>query len=283
MAGFLAVEVSQAEQLIVGSTMVSLFISFGCVMFGVTLFTKSIHVALLVNLLVLCVILCLVFFMVVVMDWPIGPIEVLSVIVFVGFAVDYCLHISHKYIMCHIGDVKEEISEDEDARDKSKFMVQPSGRSRVSMVACDKAVATSKKPLPKKEVHLLKKNKGAERFERTRYALQRMGAAVVGSGLTTLGSAAFLIPCMMLIFSKIGYVVVGVSLYAMCHALLPLPAVLMTMGPCKNDWDWLCRTKEGEEQEGPSRRYVLHIPVSRAGAYAPEAPKAARTQIRANG
>merc|ERR1712046_316682 len=56
---------------------------------------------------VMSIIICLLFFMVVIMGWKIGAIEVLSLIVFVGFAVDYCLHVGHKYHSCHIADVME--------------------------------------------------------------------------------------------------------------------------------------------------------------------------------
>ena len=76
------------------------------------------------------------------MSWTIGAIEVLSLIVFVGFAVDYCLHLwspqsvvsqalaaeerprSHKYHSCHITDVEEKDEEEdldeEEARQKRR-------------------------------------------------------------------------------------------------------------------------------------------------------------------
>merc|ERR1712060_873454 len=46
--------------------------------------------------------------MVVVMRWKIGAIEEMSLIIFVGFAVDFCLHIAHKYHSCSIIAVGEE-------------------------------------------------------------------------------------------------------------------------------------------------------------------------------
>jgi hypothetical protein len=39
----------------------------------------------------------LMFFITVIMRWPIGPVEVIALIVFIGYAVTYSLHISYKY------------------------------------------------------------------------------------------------------------------------------------------------------------------------------------------
>merc|ERR1740123_2105620 len=39
----------------------------------------------------------LAFFIVVIMGWAIGPLEVIALIVFIGYAVTYSLHIAHKY------------------------------------------------------------------------------------------------------------------------------------------------------------------------------------------
>merc|ERR1719424_2053863 len=98
---------AEAEKVILDSTLVTLGISLGCVFLGIFLFTRSVHLAFLVMIVVMSIIVCLLFFMVVLMQWPIGAIEILSLIVFVGFAVDYCLHLAHKYHSCHINAVKD--------------------------------------------------------------------------------------------------------------------------------------------------------------------------------
>merc|ERR1719424_1732681 len=51
------------------------------------------------------------------MKLAVGPIEVLSLIVFVGFAVDYCLHVAHKYHSCTVGQVKEDLALTDDYYD----------------------------------------------------------------------------------------------------------------------------------------------------------------------
>jgi hypothetical protein len=39
----------------------------------------------------------LAFFIICIMQWPIGPVEVIALIVFIGYAVTYSLHMAHKY------------------------------------------------------------------------------------------------------------------------------------------------------------------------------------------
>ena len=117
--------------MILDSTLVTLCISLGCVFLGVLVFTRSTHLSLIVMLVVMMIVLGLLFFMVIagpllrcvvralhcviilfgghhvapswpscaeIMSWKIGAIEVLSLIVFVGFAVDYCLHLSRPFL-----------------------------------------------------------------------------------------------------------------------------------------------------------------------------------------
>ncbi|CAE7675144.1 PTCHD2, partial [Symbiodinium pilosum] len=111
----------------------------------------------------------------------------------------------------------------------------------------------------------------------------------VGSALTTIGSASFLLPCTMHVFFKLGAVVCGVTTYAVVFALVPLPAVLMCFGPCGHDFrsilELLGRAAqnimpEDEEEEDDEdqvlsvaptdevrehRRYVLNMPSKGMG------------------
>ncbi|CAE7373255.1 PTCHD2 [Symbiodinium natans] len=129
---------------------------------------------------------------------------------------------------------------------------------------------------------------GAERFERSKYALERIGGSIVGSALTTIGSACFLLPCTMHVFFKLGAVVCGVIAYAVVFALVPLPAILMCIGPCGHDFRSLLELlgraaqnimPEDEEEEDEDnilpltpiddfrehRRYVLNMPSKGMG------------------
>jgi len=290
---------SEAEKVILDSTLITLCISLGCVFLGVLVFTRSTHLAIIVMTIVMTIVVGLLFFMVIIMNWSIGAIEVLSLIVFVGFAVDYCLHLSHKYHSCHITDVEEKDDEEEEVQEtetmaqrlhrKSMTMAgavtKPGGQRRVSMKISDAPVAS--KATTEKNKKVLSKNRSAERFERSKYALERIGGSIVGSALTTIGSACFLLPCTMHVFFKLGAVVCGVTIYAVIFSLIPLPAVLMCFGPCGHDFrsilELLGRAAQNimpeddddeDEEEMLSvspvevqehRRYVLNMPSKGMG------------------
>jgi len=253
---------AEAEKVILDSTVITLGISLGCVLLGVVVFTLSVHLAIMVMFVVMAIILCLLFFMVVVMEWKIGAIEVLSLIVFVGFAVDYCLHVAHKYHSCHIESVQTDEEQEEAVRRGSGVSsdTQDSGlrseglwivhsptlrrdSGRVSILSDERPTVRIRMSDTASKIDLGVRSKTdsavtsrrEERFARASYALERMGGAVVGSALTTVGSAVFLLLCQLVIFTKIGAVVAGVTCFAILYALLPLPALLMIAGPCRDD------------------------------------------------
>jgi len=275
---------AEAEKVILDSTIITLGISLGCVFLGVVVFTCSVHLALIVMTAVAAIIVCLLFFMVVLKGWKIGAIEVLSLIVFVGFAVDYCLHVAHKYHSCHIDSVHVSESQssllsetvesaspasaqfcaDGDQNDCLAMQETPSdsltlnGRigansshrtsrrsscvsvqftmNDVNVADPDRSTRAGKLQNTASSDVLDISTRNEERFSRASYALERMGGAVVGSALTTVGSAAFLLPCQLAIFTKIGAVVMAVTFFAIVYALLPLPALLMICGPCEKDF-----------------------------------------------
>merc|ERR1719265_1713598 len=88
---------AEAAKAIIGSTQETIAISAVCGWFGVLLFTLDVVLACLVGLLVLGIIIGLAFFMVAVMGWNIGAIEVIALVVFVGYSITYSLHIAHHY------------------------------------------------------------------------------------------------------------------------------------------------------------------------------------------
>merc|ERR1740133_609050 len=64
---------------------------------GMLLFTFDFFLSMYVVAATIGVLLCLAFMIISVMKWPIGPVEVIALIVFVGYATTYSLHIAHKY------------------------------------------------------------------------------------------------------------------------------------------------------------------------------------------
>eukprot|EP00928_Gymnodinium_smaydae_P028734 TRINITY_DN21845_c0_g1_i1.p1 TRINITY_DN21845_c0_g1~~TRINITY_DN21845_c0_g1_i1.p1 ORF type:complete len:1626 (-),score=376.65 TRINITY_DN21845_c0_g1_i1:221-5098(-) len=89
---------AEAEQAIVGSMVNTLALSAGCGFGGALAFTHcDVALSFLVVFSVIGVVAMLAFFMTVIMGWAFGAIEVLGLIIFVGYSITYALHIAHKY------------------------------------------------------------------------------------------------------------------------------------------------------------------------------------------
>lgn len=99
---------AEAATEIVSSTVNSLVFSIVGGFVGAIFCTSGdIVLAMFVVLAVMAVTVCMVWFIAVVLGWPLGPVEVLGLIIFIGYSVTYSLHIVHKYreyIMLTIGD-----------------------------------------------------------------------------------------------------------------------------------------------------------------------------------
>jgi len=86
---------SQGE--LISSTVQTLAILFGLAFLAMFAFTKSCTVSMYVVVATFGVVCGLVFFMIRVNAWEIGLIEVVAIIYFIGYALDYSLHIAFKY------------------------------------------------------------------------------------------------------------------------------------------------------------------------------------------
>ena len=72
-------------------------ISNGCAFLGIFLFTQNILVALYTTVSIMGIVVVLAGYMVMYEKWEFGAIEAISITIFVGFSVDYCLHLAHAY------------------------------------------------------------------------------------------------------------------------------------------------------------------------------------------
>merc|ERR1712048_1470548 len=151
------------------------------------IFTRSLRLSFFVVCATITVIGGLMWFVVVLMGWAVGPIEIIALIVFIGYAVTYSLHIAHKY------GSEESLFED-------NFGLEGSD---------------------------------ALRYQRTVFAMKSIGGAAFGSAVTTAGCSIFLLFCTLTIFQKLGGVVLAVTLLSIFTALIPLPGLLLLLGPPK--------------------------------------------------
>jgi len=89
---------AEAMDSIIRSTITSMLISAGCGFAGALVSTHFDIVLSTVALMsVIAVIICLFWFICAVLQWPVGPFEVLGLIIFVGYSITYAIHITHKY------------------------------------------------------------------------------------------------------------------------------------------------------------------------------------------
>eukprot|EP00931_Biecheleriopsis_adriatica_P086063 TRINITY_DN60799_c0_g1_i1.p1 TRINITY_DN60799_c0_g1~~TRINITY_DN60799_c0_g1_i1.p1 ORF type:complete len:1951 (-),score=403.43 TRINITY_DN60799_c0_g1_i1:35-5824(-) len=180
---------AEAQAALISSTIWTVAIVITLAMVGMLAFTRDITLSVLVVVATLGVICGLTWFIVVAMGWAVGAIEVIALIVFIGYAVTYSLHISHRYGCLAEKDLPVEL------------------RTEDLLVS--------------QEI----------RFARTAFALNSIGGAALGSAATTAGCSIFLVFCTLTIFQKLGGVVLAVTLMSIFAALVPLPAVLLTIGP----------------------------------------------------
>jgi len=87
-----------AQHGIIQSTAAIILISVAAGFLAMVLFTGSCSLALLSMVSVMLIVVSLLFFMVTVMQWAVGAIEVVALIVFLGYMFTFNLHISHAYI-----------------------------------------------------------------------------------------------------------------------------------------------------------------------------------------
>jgi len=89
---------AEAETAIISSTANTVVVSLTFGFLGALSFTHcDVMLSVMVILSVVGVTVCLMFFMSVMMAWAMGAVEVLGLIVFIGYSITYSLHVAHKY------------------------------------------------------------------------------------------------------------------------------------------------------------------------------------------
>jgi hypothetical protein len=88
---------AEAARELYKSTVLTLAVVIGVCFLGMMVFTFDVVLSFFVVLATLSVLTMLFFFIVTMMGWAVGPIEVIALIVFLGYAVTYSLHVTHKY------------------------------------------------------------------------------------------------------------------------------------------------------------------------------------------
>jgi hypothetical protein len=186
----------EAQDGLIASTAVIISISLCVGFLSMLVFTRDLVLACLAMVSSVLVIVSLLFLMVAVMQWPIGAIEVVALIVFLGYLFSFNLHMGKAY---------KRAAQDQERKD------------------CWSA------PLPSAEAA------AEERLRRTRYALRTMGRSLLGSATTSIFCSVFLLFCTLQFFVKFGVVILTVTTFSLMYSLIFLPALLMILGPTESE------------------------------------------------
>jgi hypothetical protein len=241
----------EAQSSIINSTALTISISVFVGFLAAAIFTKDLWLAVLSMASITLIIMCLLFFMVTVMKWSLGAIEVVALIVFLGYMFTFNLHIVHSYR--HAPEEKESTGNVghgayHDEGDDFDNMI-PSVRKEESEATIE---------VPKLEN--FDEDIYAERIRRTRYALTAMGQSLMGSALTSVGCAVFLLFCTLQFFVKFGLVILLVTVLSLTYSLMFLPALLVVCGPIPGR-KCSCRNRSRSRSRGAAADEKRHRSV----------------------
>jgi hypothetical protein len=210
---------------------------------GVLAFTFDVKLAFIVVGVVLIVIAGLAFFITSLMGWEVGAIEVISLVVFVGYAVTYALHIAHNYNEAHAKDndlLQLERKRRERRNDRRLKMAMRRKTKKQDGGYDDEIedVESVELSLKEEKIEVKPHHLGPRqlRVARVRVAVMHVGGATLSSAMSTAGSSAFLMFCTLSIFVKLGAVVVAVTTLSIAGAIVALPACLILFGPDEDEW-----------------------------------------------
>ena len=186
------------EILVVKSMYQACAVAFACAFVALALFTRSARLAALATSTVLAIVLVLFGFMVGVMQWHFGAIEAVSMIIFIGYAVDYTMHIAQIFHRTH-----DDLT------------------PRRAGVLCSLAACTS----------ALSVDATQRRGRRLRETMLETGAAIVSAATTTTLSSVFLLCCTIIVFNRMGIIVCVATVASLIYSLGGFSALLVAVGP----------------------------------------------------
>eukprot|EP00927_Polykrikos_kofoidii_P035586 TRINITY_DN30144_c0_g1_i1.p1 TRINITY_DN30144_c0_g1~~TRINITY_DN30144_c0_g1_i1.p1 ORF type:complete len:1586 (+),score=245.41 TRINITY_DN30144_c0_g1_i1:138-4895(+) len=190
----------------------------------------------------------LLFFMTVVMQWQIGPLEVIGLVMFIGYSVTYGLHVASNYASGlaanPIGVDDDSGEEEEEEETIENGHTEPMSKKHEDDALGDLQDEEQGRGTRRRKTKLAlgSQNEGSltppSNFEvrkaLTRAAVLQVGGAICSATVTTFGSSLFLVLCTLTIFSKLGLVVVAVTMLSIFFTLVSLTAFLVLFGPTPN-------------------------------------------------
>jgi len=233
---------AEAQDAILNSTAITIAIEILIGFLCILGFTGDPGLALIVLSLVIINISGLAFVMACILRWSFGPIEVICLVVFVGYSVTFGLHVANNYAQAGPADPaffeNYELSKQlasygcrawqmrsrspaSKAGEESATLEDEVHNTVTKAMTMSQDVESSAPQLSKKDI----------RLARTHTAVLHVGGAILSAAVSTVGSSIFLFLCTLTIFNKIGLVVITVTIMSVVVTLVALPAVLIKVGP----------------------------------------------------
>jgi hypothetical protein len=138
--------------------------------------------------------------------WQLGGIEAVALSILVGTSVDFLIHMTEAFLLA-------DPTRTSGLRDRQLF----------DAVEVTKAGATTN-------------DNEARRHWRVQVAMASVGVPITWSAITTAGSAGFLMSCNLVLFRRLGEILVFNTLISWSFTMILLPALLATVGPPAFQW-----------------------------------------------
>eukprot|EP00931_Biecheleriopsis_adriatica_P064514 TRINITY_DN3927_c0_g2_i2.p1 TRINITY_DN3927_c0_g2~~TRINITY_DN3927_c0_g2_i2.p1 ORF type:complete len:954 (-),score=173.11 TRINITY_DN3927_c0_g2_i2:19-2880(-) len=168
-------------------------------------FTQDCVLSLFPILSVFLTVCSLLFIMVGVLQWEFGAVDVIALIVFLGYMFTFNLHVTQFY---NHAKIPRDTFQEEELAEMDEL--------KAGVHASPEAVARRWK---------------RERENRVQFSMTSIGQSLLSSATTTSVCAAFLLACQLQFFLKFGVVILSVTGLSLLHSLIFLPAFLMICGP----------------------------------------------------
>lgn len=226
---------AEANEAIVSSTVLTIILEVAIGYICILFFTGDPILAAIVLSLVVINISGLAFFMIAIYQWTVGPIEVICLVIFVGYSVTFGLHVA--------GDYARVREDDPDLLINHILSKEMRRYSILTFMRAFNSVDPQGAPLADGQPDHARTSGLTEREKRigrTRIAVLHVGGAILSAALSSGGTSVFLLMCTLTIFTKIGAVVLTITLLSVFVTLISLPAALITFGPgfhpCYKRW-----------------------------------------------
>eukprot|EP00746_Dinoflagellata_sp_MGD_P001218 gnl/MRDRNA2_/MRDRNA2_102273_c0_seq1.p1 gnl/MRDRNA2_/MRDRNA2_102273_c0~~gnl/MRDRNA2_/MRDRNA2_102273_c0_seq1.p1 ORF type:complete len:1263 (-),score=213.89 gnl/MRDRNA2_/MRDRNA2_102273_c0_seq1:34-3822(-) len=177
---------------------------------GVFIYTMDLTLTAFVMMQVMVIIAGLCFVMFVILGWSVGPLEVISLVVFVAYTVTPALHIARRFFFT--------LQEGRHLEQMALADAEPNEKISSMQVNTSATMNNPNAPVDTRE-------------ERTHHALMLSGSTAMSCFAKTLGCSIFLLPATLWMFAKLGTVIFVVNLLSAGLTLILFPALCVTVGP----------------------------------------------------